>query len=175
MKSVIILVVVAALCAYMASAELSPFVGGQQWSETGLYAETGLESDKGFFCLCTCNTTEHGTFCDGGGYANGAVRARFLAAFWEAEEANAMAKGSLVATDTASDFLDQVVVTNDPQPGAFNYVGTRTGPGAFVWRGSMEGVDCGTLNVCRENVCTSGEPQFEQWAAACERDALNLS
>ena len=47
---------------------LSPFVGGQSWKESGLYEASGFHAqDTGFFCLCSCNVSDMGTFCDGGG------------------------------------------------------------------------------------------------------------
>eukprot|EP00930_Biecheleria_cincta_P074228 TRINITY_DN61425_c0_g1_i1.p1 TRINITY_DN61425_c0_g1~~TRINITY_DN61425_c0_g1_i1.p1 ORF type:complete len:179 (+),score=7.93 TRINITY_DN61425_c0_g1_i1:76-612(+) len=153
---------------------ISSFVGGQSWTESGLYQASGFHAeDTGFFCLCTCNETKHGTFCSGGGIngRTGGIVARFLSAWYPGDQDRGQAtRGTLVAYDTATPFTDECVV-NGPN-NAFSYVGSRPSNGgdAFVWRGQMEGVDCNTVGKC-STLC-EGEDQFEIWRAGCDQERL---
>eukprot|EP01061_Rhynchopus_euleeides_P022616 TRINITY_DN36903_c0_g1_i1.p1 TRINITY_DN36903_c0_g1~~TRINITY_DN36903_c0_g1_i1.p1 ORF type:complete len:181 (+),score=68.28 TRINITY_DN36903_c0_g1_i1:46-543(+) len=141
------------------------FVGAQHWWESGWYATGGLkEHYDGYFCLCSCNATEEGVFCKGGGvHPDKTPVATFLAVF--SQERDSTWLGRLATYDTGSPFVDTFTQLTPGGPANYTGVSQAQGSGSFVWRGYMGGVDCQHHTYC-DGYCNSSA-QYTKWSRGC--------
>eukprot|EP01060_Flectonema_neradi_P036092 TRINITY_DN685_c0_g1_i1.p1 TRINITY_DN685_c0_g1~~TRINITY_DN685_c0_g1_i1.p1 ORF type:complete len:177 (+),score=29.49 TRINITY_DN685_c0_g1_i1:63-593(+) len=140
------------------------FVGAQHWWESGYYLNGGLKQHyDGFFCLCSCNATDEGIFCQGAGYAKtGTLEGNFMTVFSQSSESKWI--GSVLSYGTPHHFQDSFS-QECPSCGA-NYTGVSQGTSSepFVWRGYMSGVNCQFKENCP--VCASSS-QYVNWTKSC--------
>eukprot|EP01064_Diplonema_japonicum_P032173 TRINITY_DN598_c3_g1_i1.p2 TRINITY_DN598_c3_g1~~TRINITY_DN598_c3_g1_i1.p2 ORF type:complete len:177 (+),score=28.90 TRINITY_DN598_c3_g1_i1:53-532(+) len=141
--------------------EATAFVGAQQWNESGLYVDGGLKvSYSGFYCLCQCNTTQEGIFCQGGGLKPTHSKVADFLAVYSQTPSNWV--GSVIAYNTDTPFTDAFTQTIPGGPA--NYTGTSPGAAGFVWRGYMTGTDCRYKDDCAA-LCTT--EQYQAWYNSC--------
>eukprot|EP00746_Dinoflagellata_sp_MGD_P091702 gnl/MRDRNA2_/MRDRNA2_36326_c0_seq1.p1 gnl/MRDRNA2_/MRDRNA2_36326_c0~~gnl/MRDRNA2_/MRDRNA2_36326_c0_seq1.p1 ORF type:complete len:196 (-),score=23.45 gnl/MRDRNA2_/MRDRNA2_36326_c0_seq1:223-810(-) len=160
------------------SDDATAFVGAQHWWESGWYSDTGLQKHyDGFFCLCSCASTEEGIFCKGGGvHPDLSVVAQFLGVF--SVDTQSKWTGTLVAFNTTTPFTDtfSLIVPGGPAnyTGASHISPDSNLPRSFVWRGYMDGVRCEHRSSCRgfcaaQKAPVMGSSNFAEWDQECNQ------
>eukprot|EP01060_Flectonema_neradi_P036093 TRINITY_DN685_c0_g2_i1.p1 TRINITY_DN685_c0_g2~~TRINITY_DN685_c0_g2_i1.p1 ORF type:complete len:193 (+),score=39.58 TRINITY_DN685_c0_g2_i1:51-581(+) len=141
------------------------FVGAQHWWESGYSLDGGLKQHyDGFYCVCSCNATDEGIFCQGGEYTpTGTLDAKFMAAWSQSSESKWI--GSVLSYEAPAQL--QVSVSQDCPSCGGNYTGVSQGSSSSqpsVWRGYTSGVYCQFRTQCP--MCASS-PQYVNWTNSC--------
>eukprot|EP00300_Choanocystis_sp_HF-7_P021867 c20972_g1_i1.p1 GENE.c20972_g1_i1~~c20972_g1_i1.p1 ORF type:complete len:178 (+),score=31.05 c20972_g1_i1:39-572(+) len=141
------------------------FVGAQHWVESGWYADSGFKSNyTGYFCLCSCEGTEQGIFCKGGGlHPDGSAVASFLGVF--AQDNTGIWTGNLVAYETETPFADTFSMVKAGGPSNYTGVSQSLKDRSFVWRGTMSGVNCDYVDIC--NIMCHDSKDYQDWVQRC--------